>query len=100
LAEHRQWRQRTVNREDDLPAPLIGGEATADLDFVRRTSSSSPLELLMTGRKRGEIPSRFGEDCSTSPGPAMKGMAYHGGSFRVCAIFRWRQSLARFSFAC
>src|ERR1700727_316643 len=42
LAEHRQWRQRTVNRDDDLPASPIGGEATADLDFVGRTSSSSP----------------------------------------------------------
>jgi hypothetical protein len=43
---------KTHNR-DGLPAAPIAGEATADLDFGGRTSSSSPLEVLKTGRKRG-----------------------------------------------
>jgi hypothetical protein len=41
------------NRDRNLPAMPVNGGATADLDFVGRTSSSRPLGVLKTGHKRG-----------------------------------------------
>ncbi len=41
------------NRDRHLPTPPVDGGAAADLDFVERTSSCGPWEVLQTGRKRG-----------------------------------------------
>src|ERR1700722_12867960 len=90
-------------RDGSLSTAPTASEAAADLDFVGRTSSSRllnrPLEILKTGHKRGRKTAALRRGTLFFAGAGQKGMAYHGGSIRVSAIFWWRQSVARFSFA-